>query len=77
MSIEKKLADGDAEQWWWRFVYPPNYRRRFEYLKASGYEPGPRGKAMGLILALSAPVFLFFLGYGIYLRYFGPAAGAH
>jgi hypothetical protein len=77
MSIEKKLADGDEERWWWRFAYPPNYRRRLAYLKATGYQPRPRGKAMGLILALSAPVFLFLLGYGVYLRYFGPAAAAH
>jgi hypothetical protein len=77
MSLEKKLTEADQEQWWWRFVYPPAYRHRFAYLKASGHQPQPHGRAMGILLMLSAPVFLFLLGFGIYLRYFGPAAGAH
>ncbi|MCL2583458.1 MAG: hypothetical protein FWE35_13500 [Streptosporangiales bacterium] len=76
MSIENQLAAGDTERWWWHWFYPPNYRARFAYLKASGHEPQRHGKAMGVALIMSAPVFLFLLGFGIWLVYFGPASTA-
>lgn len=76
MSIEKQLADGDTERWWWRYLYPPNYRARFAYLKASGYEPRRHGKTLGVILVSALPVFLFLLGFGVWLVYFGPASSA-
>lgn len=76
MSIENQLAQGDTERWWWRYLYPPNYRARFAYLKASGHTPRSHGRALGLILSLAVPVFLFLLGFGVWLLYFGPASSA-
>jgi hypothetical protein len=75
MSLEKKLATGATERWWWKWVYLPNYRNRYAYLKATDHEPQPHGKAIGVVLALGSPVFFFLLGFGIWLLYFGPAKG--
>lgn len=76
MSIENQMAHGVKERWWWKWFYPPNYRARYAYLTASGYQPQRHGRAMAVVLILSAPVFLFLLGFGIWLLYFGPAAAA-
>lgn len=76
MSLERRLARKETEQWWWRWVFPPSYRHRFAYLKASGYVPERHSRAMGILLLVMTPVFLFWLGFGIWLRYWGPAAGA-
>lgn len=78
ISLEKKLAEGETPKRWWRPVYGPNYVNRYEYLRAERHECKPHGKVMGAAMTLAAPVFLFLLGFGIWLLYFGPAAsGGH
>jgi hypothetical protein len=78
MSIERWLADGvTVEKGWWRYVYPPNYRKRFRYLVACNHEPQSPARWLGLVLSFCAPVLLFLLVFGYWLLYFGPAAHAH
>ena len=76
ISLEKKLTDGETPKRWWRPVYGSAYVNRYEYLRVSGHECQPHGKTMGAFMTLAAPVFLFLLGFGVWLLYFGPAAGA-
>jgi hypothetical protein len=77
MSLEQKLSDGKTEQWWWKYVYAPNYRNRFQYLQACDHEPQSPARWLGFVLSACAPILLFLLGFGIWLLYFGPAAHAH
>lgn len=78
ISLEKKLAGAETPKRWWRPVYGSAYVNRYEYLRASAHECRPHGKAMGAVMTLAAPVFLFLLGFGVWLLYFGPAAsGGH
>lgn len=77
MSIERNIAQGDTEKWWWKIVYPPNYRNRFKYLVDTGHECEVGNRWLGLVLTVGAPFFVFLLGVGIWLLYFGPAAHAH
>jgi hypothetical protein len=74
ISLERKMSRGATEQWWWKLAYPPNYRRRYAYLVASGHKPQQHGKALGYTLSVCAPLYLFLLGFGIWLLYFGPAS---
>lgn len=90
-SLEKKMRAGETEQWWWRFVYLPNYVKRWRVLNAEGHvppAPKERGKVMSVLAAfmvkvrdvmtvLAVPVLLFLLGFGVWLLYWGPAVGAH
>lgn len=76
MSLEGKLAQGDVEQWWWKFVYPPNYVNRFRYLKDCGHEVKRHNPVIGFFLTFGSPVFVFLLGVGIWLLYIGPAKHA-
>jgi hypothetical protein len=75
VSLEKKLASNATPRWWWRWVYLPNYRNRYAYLKAADHQPEHHGKTLGVVIALASPVFFFLLGFGIWLLYFGPAKG--
>lgn len=77
MSLERNIAQGDTEKWWWKIVYPPNYRNRFKYLVESGHECHVGSRWLGLVLSLGAPIFTLFLGVGVWVLYFGPAAHAH
>ena len=77
MSIERNMAQGTTEQWWHKLVYPPNYRQRMKLLKAAGHEPELHSRWLGLTLTIGAPVFAFLAAFGVWLNYFGPAAGAH
>lgn len=76
ISLEKKLAGDETPRRWWRLVYGSAYVNRYEYLKAGRHQCRPHGKAMGAVMTLAAPVFLFLLGFGVWLLYFGPAASA-
>lgn len=80
MAVEKRAARNDAPPRW----YPPNYQKRYGELANDGVEAPAYGRVMaalqqlmGLFLSLATPVMLFLLGFGIWLLYFGPAAGAH
>lgn len=77
MSLEGKLVQGDVEQWWWKFVYPPNYRNRYRYLQETGHTVERHNPVLGFVLTFGAPLALFLLGVGVWLLYFGPAAHAH
>lgn len=77
MSLERNIDQGSTEKWWWKYVYPPNYRKRFKYLIASGHQCLPHNRWLGITLSVCAPILLFWLGFGIWLLYFGPAAHAH
>jgi hypothetical protein len=79
LFLERRLLTQYEPQPW----YPPNYRDRFRLLVAQGHTPPVRGHipaaAASLFmsaLALATPVFLFLLGYGIWLLYFGFAVNA-
>lgn len=74
MSLERNIAQGAREHWWWKIVYPPTYRKRFRYLKACGNKGNLHNRALGIALAVSSPILAFLLGFGIWLLYFGPAA---
>lgn len=89
ISIEKKMTDrqviGDdgtvgypAPLWWWRWVYGPNYVNTYEYCVDQAHQPQKHGVILGLLLALTAPVFLIMIANGIWLLYLGgPATGVH
>jgi hypothetical protein len=81
MSIDRNIAQGDALTGWKRFVYPANYRNRFGYRQSQlireKRKPGLGSRWMGIALSFAAPVALLLLAFGIWLNYFGPAAGAH
>jgi hypothetical protein len=76
MSLERNISQEATERWWWKFVYPPNYRNRFDLLVENGYECEAHSRWLGLTLTFGAPVLMFLAGFGIWLNYFGPAAGA-
>ncbi|MDH2445131.1 hypothetical protein QDR37_14350 [Amnibacterium sp. CER49] len=76
MSLERNLAQGAQERWWWKLVYPPNYRKRFEYLQASGDRGSQHSRWLGAVLATSAPILTLLLVFGVWVLYFGPAAHA-
>jgi hypothetical protein len=69
-SIEKKITDGSPVRPWWRLVYGPAYLNRHDYLVASGHDCPPHSKALGTIMLAGTPVLAFWLGYGIWLKYF-------
>jgi len=69
-SIEKHITERETPKWWWKLVYPPNYRNRYALIVAEGRPCQPHGKTMGVIMFLAAPVFLSLLAYGIWLTYF-------
>ena len=77
LSLERNMAQDPNQKWWWRFVYPPNYRRRFDYLVASGHESGLHSKWLGMVLAFGGPVLVGLLAFGLWLDLLGPAAHAH
>jgi hypothetical protein len=76
MSLERNISQGDSERWWWKFVYPPNYRNRFRLLVAEKHESQVHSRWLGLVLTLGAPFMLFLFVFGIYLTYWGPASHA-
>jgi hypothetical protein len=76
MSLERNISQEATERWWWKFVYPPNYRNRFDLLVVSNHECETHSRWLGLTLTFGAPVLMFLAGFGIWLNYFGPAAGA-
>jgi len=75
MSLERKIAKGRTERFWWRFVYPPTYRKRFHKLVAEGNKGELRTGWVGIVLSLSAPVALALCVIGVWVLHFGPAAG--
>lgn len=77
MSLENKIKAGKTEQWWWKIVYPPNYRRRFQYLVAANHQGPEHKRWLGITISLAAPFLTFLLAFGIWLDYFGPAAHVH
>lgn len=74
ISIENHLHK--TEQWWWRYVYLPNWLQRYRYLKATGHKPEEHGKWLGIVLALALPFLLAAMCLGFWLKYAGPAVGA-
>jgi hypothetical protein len=72
-SLEDRIGEGRKVPKW----FPPNYRRRHDYLVASGHECKSHGKYMGVFLAFIIPVLFLLAAYGVYLLYFGPASHAH
>jgi len=56
------------------WMYPPTYRKQFDYLVASNHVTKPHGPAMGLLMTTAAPVLTFLLAFGVWVNYFGPAA---
>ena len=69
-SIEKHISDGDQPRPWWKVVYGPAYVNRFRYLIASKHVCPPHSKVLGTIMLAGTPVLAFWLGYGIWLKYF-------
>jgi hypothetical protein len=77
VSIDRKLARGDTEKWWWRLVYTPAYLHRFRYLlNDHDHVPVNHGRALTVFLMAFAFFFAVALPFGLWLRYFGPAKGA-
>lgn len=80
-SIDRNIAQGDELSGWKRFVYPGNYRNRFALIKKrielGTHESRIGSKWLGMLISVAAPVTLLLLAFGIWLNYFGPAAGAH
>lgn len=80
-SIDNKLMRNETEKPWWRFVYTPAYRRRFEYLQEQKerkqHTPKDHGKVIGVALTVFAFGFTALLIIGVLVKYLGPAAHAH
>ena len=80
-SIDRNIAQGDELTGWKRFVYPGNYRNRFALTQAKikqGTHTADIGsKWLGMLISVAVPVVTLLLAFGIWLNYFGPAAGAH
>jgi hypothetical protein len=57
-----------------KWVYPPTYRKRFDYLVACNHVSKPHGPAMGFAMTMGAPILTFLLAFGVWVNYFGPAA---
>ena len=74
LSLEGKIAQGDDEQWWWKFVYPPNYRHRYRYLCETGHTVEKHNPVIGFALTFGSPLGVLLLGIGVWLLYFGPAS---
>ncbi len=78
VSMENHLNDKDDVKGWWRYVYGPNYVKRYEYLQETDHTPERHGQLLGLFMALAVPVSLALIGFAIWNLYLGgPATGAH
>jgi len=82
MSIDRNISQGDNPTLGWkRFVYPANYRNRFKLVSRQceeGTHTATLGSRwLGIALSFAVPAATLLLAFGVWLNYFGPAAGAH
>lgn len=82
MSIERNIAQHDpVPTGVRRLIYGANYVNRYEYIlaevEAGRHEVQLGRPVIGIAIASMAPGLAFLAGFGIWLNYFGPAAGAH